>query len=154
MTTVATRGATSGALLPTPCTTSSRRRAASHGIAAHCAASVLAKFHGGPCVTVTGNSHPIDPSGPRCRAHVGSELARDESGQLDLRLDFAHGVHELTRVAAEPAGARDEVEQVETDAQRSGGHEGGEGSTFVAHGVTRPSRPRALAARCTRPSAI
>jgi hypothetical protein len=56
VTTVATRGARSGATFASPCTTSRPRRSARRGVLSHCARIELKAFHGGPCVTVTGSS--------------------------------------------------------------------------------------------------
>ena len=48
VTTVATPGATRGATLAKPCTTSSPRAAAALGIVSHCPRAEVSEFQGGP----------------------------------------------------------------------------------------------------------
>ena len=82
VTTVAARGATSGVMFASPWTTSSRRRAARIGSASHCAPAVSPKFHGGPCVTVTGRTtHSTSPAHDAARS---SSATSRETNRVNL----------------------------------------------------------------------
>ena len=65
---------------------------------------------------------PLDRLRPGLGEHGLGHAPSDEGGQLRLRLDLEQGRHQLPGVRSGPACSRDEIEQVQADAERARRH--------------------------------